>query len=315
MRRALAAGVAVLMAAGIARADAPSKSPRPMPRTLLTEPAGPPAAVAAALSGNPSAAEETVTAPVQMVAPVVMTQRPKARPTGLGAVAATPEPPQVVMATASAMPVPERRSLFQMLRPSKRPEGLGDGAKLASARAAPVLPGKPGVVSKKGSVCGDPSIRGEALAPITSKTQGCGVPDPVKITSVAGVRLSQPATVDCDTARALKSWIERGLEPAYGKGRVVELQVAGHYICRTRNHRSGAKISEHGRGRAIDISGFTFSNGKTVMVQGNFDRTMRKAHKAACGIFNTTLGPGSDGMHEDHLHFDTARNRRGPYCR
>jgi hypothetical protein len=38
-------------------------------------------------------------------------------------------------------------------------------------------------------------------------------------------------------------------------------------------------------------------------------------HRAACGRFGTTLGPGSDGMHEDHLHFDTARHANGPYCR
>ena len=33
------------------------------------------------------------------------------------------------------------------------------------------------------------------------------------------------------------------------------------------------------------------------------------------GIFGTTLGPGSDGYHEDHMHFDTAHQRGGAYCR
>jgi len=114
-------------------------------------------------------------------------------------------------------------------------------------------------VSRKGAVCGDPAIKGEALAPITSKVMGCGIANPVKVTSVAGVRLSQPATLDCDTARALKTWVERGLLPAYGRAKVVEMQVAGHYVCRTRNHKAGAKVSEHGKGRAIDIAGFTVS--------------------------------------------------------
>ena len=45
------------------------------------------------------------------------------------------------------------------------------------------------------------------------------------------------------------------------------------------------------------------------------DKAIRKAQKAACGIFGTTLGPGSDGYHEDHLHFDTASYRNGSYCR
>lgn len=177
-------------------------------------------------------------------------------------------------------------------------------------------PGKELVVpSAKGSVCGDPTIRGEVLAPIGAKVNGCGIPNPVRVTSVGGIRLSQPATIDCATAKALKRWIDTGLTPAYGKQKVVQLQIAGSYMCRTRNHKKGAKISEHGRGKAIDISGFTFANGKTVRVLGNFDATMRKAHRAACGIFGTTLGPGSDGMHEDHLHFDVASHRNGSYCR
>jgi hypothetical protein len=220
--------------------------------------------------------------------------------------------PAVVQVAAVAQPA-DKRWLFGLLRPEKRPEGLA-GPKLASAPVAPVAPDRQRAVLRKGSVCGDPVIKGEEMTPITARVQGCGVADPVRVTSVAGVRLSQPATVDCDTARALKTWVERGVEPAYGRGKVVELQVAGHYVCRTRNHRQGAKISEHGRGRAIDISGFTFSNGRSVSVKGNFDRTMRKAHKAACGIFTTTLGPGSDGMHEDHLHFDVAK-RGSTYCR
>jgi hypothetical protein len=27
------------------------------------------------------------------------------------------------------------------------------------------------------------------------------------------------------------------------------------------------------------------------------------------------LGPGSDGFHEDHLHYDVARHGGGAYCR
>lgn len=177
-------------------------------------------------------------------------------------------------------------------------------------------PGKELVVpNAKGSVCGDPTIKGEVLAPIGAKVNGCGIANPVRVTSVGGVRLSQSATIDCATAKALKRWIDRGLTPAYGQQKVVQLQIAGSYMCRTRNHKKGAKISEHGRGKAIDISGFTFASGKTIRVLGNFDATMRKAHRAACGIFGTTLGPGSDGMHEDHLHFDVASHRNGAYCR
>lgn len=291
MRRGVLTGVLLLAVAGTAMAEPPSVSPRPMARPGMVAVTDPQAV--------------GVTAQVAALPALARSLRPKARP----AVAEPPQGAQVVMATVS-VPKP---GLFSLLRPAKRPTGLVD-KQLVAATLAPVAPGRQGVVSQKGAVCGDPSIRGETLAPITSRVQGCGVAEPVRITSVAGVRLSQAATVDCATARALKTWVERGVEPAYGRGKVVELQVAGSYVCRTRNHRAGAKVSEHGRGRAIDISGFTFSNGRTVSVARNFDRTMRKAHKAACGIFKTTLGPGSDGMHEDHLHFDVAQ-RGSTYCR
>lgn len=183
---------------------------------------------------------------------------------------------------------------------------------LLAPRAKPVR--KLGA-TRKGSVCGVPSIKGKVLPRVTSKTKGCGIEDPVSVTSIDGVRLSQSATLDCPTAIALNKWVQKGLRPAFGNSEVVELKVAAHYICRSRNNVRGAKISEHGRGKAIDISGFVLSNGKEISVQGNFNKTIRKAHKAACGIFKTTLGPGSDGYHEDHLHFDTSSRKGGAYCR
>ena len=49
-------------------------------------------------------------------------------------------------------------------------------------------------------------------------------------------------------------------------GGVVELKVAAHYACRTRNNRKGARISEHGRGRAVDISAIVLKNGTRLEV-------------------------------------------------
>ncbi len=81
----------------------------------------------------------------------------------------------------------------------------------------------------------------------------------------------------------------------------------------------GAKVSEHGRGKAIDISGFVLADGSRLSIAKDWRRNngkmIKAAHKSACGTFGTTLGPGSDGYHEDHLHFDTANYRSGSYCR
>lgn len=166
----------------------------------------------------------------------------------------------------------------------------------------------------KGAVCGVAAIKGEQIAPIGSKTGGCGVPEAVRVTSVSGVRLSQAATVDCSLAKALNTWVEDVAQPAFD-GRLSELQVAAHYICRSRNNVKGAKISEHGKGRAIDISAFILTDGRVLTVRDNFNRTLRRIYKAACGTFKTTLGPGSDGYHEDHFHFDTSARKGGAYCR
>jgi hypothetical protein len=141
------------------------------------------------------------------------------------------------------------------------------------------------------------------------------VADPVRVTEVAGVRLTEPVTVECGTVRALKDWIDSAVRPAFGNRELVKMRIAAHYVCRSRNNKRGARISEHGKGKALDISGFIFADGSEWTILRDYNKQVRRAHKGACGIFGTTLGPGSDGYHEDHLHFDIAAHRSGPYCR
>lgn len=248
-------------------------------------------------------------------------------------------------AATAAVPEPQTAALgdtvlTRSLRPAPRPETLSDRiAALRSTSNAPGLDlsGKPpedevdlGTIpppskkeerrkkrekaSMKGAVCGVPAIKGEEIARIKSKVGGCGVEDPVMVTSVAGVRLSQPATVDCSIAQALNSWVDEVAQPAFD-GKLVELQIAAHYICRSRNNVKGAKVSEHGKGRAVDISAFILSNGKVLTVAQDYNRLLRQIYKAGCSYFKTTLGPGSDGYHEDHFHFDTSARKGGAYCR
>lgn len=256
--------------------------------------------------------------PEGVVRPAVLSvipERPRARPLRAEPAAALVN----VVAAAAALPV--------SLRPAKRPKGIASRRApvsdapevLVEAAAVRVRPGESLVRPKKGSVCGDPAIRGESVPPIPAKIRGCGIAEPVRVTEVDGVRLSTPATLDCDAARALRKWVERGLKPAASGAKVKTLVVAASYACRPRNNVRGAKVSEHGRGNAIDISGVVLADGRTLDVLGDYrgknGAILRRAHKAACGIFGTTLGPGSDGYHENHLHFDVAAHRSGPYCR
>ena len=206
------------------------------------------------------------------------------------------------------------------VRPKRRPDGLAEVAMAEDLAAVPppsrkeLRRKKRDATSTKGSVCGVAAIKGEVIAPITSRIKGCGVAEPVRVTAISGVRLSQSPTIDCATAKALNTWVTDVVQPAFG-GSVVELSVAAHYICRSRNNIPGAQISEHGKGKAIDISAFVLASGKVLTVLDNYNKTLRKVHKGACGIFKTTLGPGSDGYHENHIHLDTSGRKGGVYCR
>jgi hypothetical protein len=215
-----------------------------------------------------------------------------------------PVPSPVVAGTMQTQPS------VTTLRPRARPID----------RAAPVLVAAPverttkPTTTRKGSVCNNPAIKGVVMKPIKSRTKGCSVPEPVQVTSVEGVRLMPPATINCNAANALSDWVTEGLQPAFNN-QIVQLNIVDSYSCRPRNNVRGNRISEHGLGNAIDISGFVLSTGKVLTVAGNYGTQIKRAKKAACGTFRTTLGPGSDGYHEDHIHLDVSQRGGSPYCR
>jgi len=213
-----------------------------------------------------------------------------------------------------------KRSLRPLLR-------RGDITRNAavSVRPAVVRPTPKGTVPQAavGKVCRDRDLQGIVVGRVPGKLNGCGIADgAVKIYSVSGVAFSQPAVMNCDTARAIKSWVEGGMARSVGRygGGVEKIKVAAGYSCRTRNHKKGAKISEHGKGNAIDFSGFYLANGDDITLlrdwgKGKKGRILKDMHRSACGPFGTVLGPESDRYHRDHFHFDIARHRGGPYCR
>lgn len=238
------------------------------------------------------------TAAVAFVAPDPAKVRPVSRPVSpqLLAVAARPADLPLLGPDTSLMPY-------------KRPEEVEQKALFKKRKL------------RKGSVCGDIDIQGKAVGRVPGKINACGIKDAVQITAVSGVALSRPSTMDCGTAIALNKWVDKTVKPTFKRrGPVVELQVAAHYACRTRNNRKGARISEHGKGRAIDISGFKMADGELVTVLKGWrknpsQKQLIKVWRGACGPFGTVLGPNSDRYHRDHFHLDTARHRRGPYCR
>lgn len=306
-------GLAALLVLGLASAafgQGVASSPRPLPNPRLVPPAEvAEVAVPAVDPGirplrNPrysKLAEESVVAEVADIIAVSLrpVRRPKDLTDKIAALRAASNAPGLGLGTAPAEDeVDDEVDLASIAPPTKK-----ERRKKKREQA-----------SMEGAVCGVPAIKGQEIAPIRSNVSGCGVKEAVAITSVSGVRLSQAATVDCTIAKALNSWVNEVAQPAFD-GKLAELRIAAHYTCRSRNNIKGAKVSEHGKGKAIDISAFILANGEVLTVKENYRKLLRKIYKAACPYFKTTLGPGSDGYHEDHFHFDTSARDSGSYCR
>lgn len=290
---------AILALAGLpSAAQAPDTSVRPpsLPNAIAAEPAP----VATRPKARPPVPEQALSQERPADRPSPAPVRPRSRPAP-----AAPQAEQSTETTATA-PAPRKPRAAAAIRPEPRSGRV-------ERRAAAERDNR-----RKGSVCGDLDIQGEVVGRVTSEVSACGIKDAVRVRSVAGVSLSQPALLNCPTAAALKRWVAEGLQPAMPRrDPVVRLQVAAHYACRGRNNQRGAKISEHGKGNAIDISAFVLRSGKVMTVLSDYSRKgpLGVARRAACGIFSTVLGPGSDRYHSDHFHLDTARHRGGPYCR
>jgi hypothetical protein len=256
-----------------------------------------------ALAGTPETSLRPIARGAQMPAVVIIAtpshRRPEMRP---------PSEPMVSMAArGDVLPF---ASLSHSPRPWLRPPVVEQQA-MSKRRAR-----------REGGVCGNLDIQGDRVGHVPGRIKGCGFDSAVSVRSISGVKLSRPATMDCTTANALNEWVGDAVIPAFKRngGGVVGLRVAAHYACRTRNNKPGARISEHGKGKAIDISAFIMESGKVVTVIGDWGkgksgRALAKVHKKACGPFGTVLGPKVDRHHQDHFHMDTASYRSGAYCR
>ncbi|MBK5934635.1 hypothetical protein C8N32_103235 [Rhodovulum imhoffii] len=215
------------------------------------------------------------------------------------------------------------------MRPVPRPEGAAGLRPVVMVRPSPrpvkmrPVEAETRVLSRapRGGVCGGHQIEGEALAPISGRLRGCEIARPVRVTRVSGVALKPAAVLDCSAAQALADWVENSVKPAVRRlgGGAGGLRVAAGYACRTRNNRPGGKLSEHAKGRAVDISAIVLKNGKSIPVLSGWNdvvagKILRQVHREACGPFKTVLGPEADRYHKDHLHLDVAQ-RAGRYCR
>lgn len=146
---------------------------------------------------------------------------------------------------------------------------------------------------------------------------GCSLPYPLTLKKLGkSVEITPDAELDCAMAETMSRFVKDVVVPAAKAELGQELKSisqASGYVCRPRNGSS--KLSEHAFGNALDIAGFTLTDGTTVQVGKTSSAPQAKMidqiRKAGCGPFKTVLGPGSDADHALHLHLDLAPRRNG----
>jgi len=151
----------------------------------------------------------------------------------------------------------------------------------------------------------------------------CGMEHPFRVTALNdGIVEVQPrATLACPMIRDLNVWIAEVVQPAalaWMGQPVVGIKQMSSYSCRGMNGSPTAKISEHAFGNALDIGAFTFADGREITVKGNWRGPneargfLLQVQAGACEVFTTTLAPGSNIFHYDHIHVDLMRRANRP---
>jgi hypothetical protein len=147
----------------------------------------------------------------------------------------------------------------------------------------------------------------------------CGTERPYELKAVDNgrVQLKPAALLRCPMIPQVERWIRDSVTPAaryYFRSELAEISVAGSYSCRPMNHVSGAKLSEHGYANALDVSGFTLTDGRKISIKRAWNGDpqeqafLRAARRGACEHFTTVLSPDYDRNHHDHFHVDLARH-------
>ena len=140
------------------------------------------------------------------------------------------------------------------------------------------------------------------------------------VAAVGPVEIKPAATLACPIVSALDRWITDSIQPAaqrWFRQPVTEIRQISAYSCRGMNGQSGARISEHAFGNALDIASFVLADGRRITVKDGWRGSpeeqgfLRDVQGAACDQFNTVLAPGSNRFHYDHIHVDLMRRGSG----
>jgi len=199
--------------------------------------------------------------------------------------------------------VPQSLSPFNPISLDERPGWFAD-ARLSVLRYDPVL---------CQAVLKAPHIDAAPI-PDNPFKKGCGWVNAVRFSTAGGARIGVDK-LTCEMAAAVSLWIEHEIQPLaqemFGQ-RVASLGDMGTYDCRNIVGNPFFKDlrSEHATANALDISGFTLADGRTISVLNDWNdkglegRFLHEAHRRACRYFRVTLGPDANVSHRNHFHID-----------
>jgi len=131
----------------------------------------------------------------------------------------------------------------------------------------------------------------------------------------ARVELKPAPMLRCTFAESVASWLRDEAAPRVEKigSALKTVETYDDFECRGRNRVAGAKVSEHGKGNAVDLRSFVLADGRALgLTDVAVAKELREALRdTACHRFTTVLGPGSDSYHESHIHLDLIERRQG----
>jgi hypothetical protein len=224
--------------------------------------------------------------------------------------------------TVHPVPLPQPRPVEAPENPEKIPDRPAEQKPAEEKPAADAAPAA--AVPPAPSACRLALTESIAIAPSIPPITGpgaCGGEDMVRLETImlpdnkGSVAVKPAAVLRCTMASAIADWIRTDMTPLAEAqdSKISDLENLDSFECRGRNRVVGAKLSEHGRANALDVSALKLANGASIaLTDRSVPRETREAVlHSVCARFTTVLGPGSDGYHEDHIHLDLAERHNG----
>ena len=147
----------------------------------------------------------------------------------------------------------------------------------------------------------------------------CGGHDMVRLDAVmlpdhGRVVIEPTAVLRCAMAESFAAWVRDEVSAHItALGTVRGIETYGSYDCRGRNGVPDSKLSEHGKGNAIDVRALILATDRHAeLTDATVAKPLREELRdSACHRFTTVLGPGADSYHNNHIHLDILERTHG----